>query len=117
VLGPDDLVALLRLAADSRSVRILEKADRSAFVSEEPAFAVDTEAIAAERSTGAHPAMARDHDADRVRRIGGTDRACGVGCADPCGEFAGVDGPARIPRAFGRLSMSAVLGQAGTTST
>ena len=51
------------------------------FVIDQPALAVDAEAVVADVAAGAHDAVARDDETDRVGRIGRADGACCAGCA------------------------------------
>src|SRR6185295_19469007 len=65
-----------------RSCRRSPPAGTGALVRQKPALALDPTAVARQAAVGADDAMARYDDDDRVRAVGETDRADGVGASD-----------------------------------
>ena len=57
-------------------------------VFEQPVLAPESAAVAAERSTGVHDAVAGDEEGDPVASVGHPDGALGTGVADRGSEFA-----------------------------
>ena len=63
---------------------------------QEPAFALDTAAVAGERAVGADDSMAGDDDANRIGAVGEANRPYRGGTAEACGEMSiGNSGTAR----------------------
>ena len=57
------------------------------FMLQEPAFALDTTAVACERTIGPDHAVTGHHNSDRIGAIGKSNCPHGVWPADPLGEL------------------------------